>query len=136
MESGETTLNEVETDKDARVWATFCHVSALLALLGVPLGHLIGPFLVWLLKRNEIPFVEAHGKEALNFQLSMTIYAVGLLVILVIALAEEPLRPAAFIVAGLSVLLFLLDIVLVVVASVRANNGLQYTYPLSIRFIK
>ena len=51
-----------------------CHLAALSAFVGVPFGHVLGPLVVWLIKRNEIPMVEQQGKESLNFQISMTIY--------------------------------------------------------------
>lgn len=114
-------------------WGMFCHLSALLGFLWmpfhgfffIPFGHLVAPLVVWLLKRKEYPFVDDQGKEALNFQISMTIY--GLLASLLI-----------FFVIGIFILvvLALLDIVLVIIASVKASNGEPYRYPLTIRFLK
>ena len=112
-------------EKGARTWSMLCHLSALTLFIGIPFGNLAGPLLVWLLKRNEHPQVDEHGKESLNFQLSMIIY--GLFSALLI-----------FVLIGF-VLLFVLavlDVVLVVVASVRASNGETYRYPLTIRLIK
>ena len=54
----------------------FCHLSALSLYLGIPLGHLILPLIIWYWKRAEFPFVDDQGKESLNFQLSMTVYAI------------------------------------------------------------
>lgn len=133
--SGTTVLppNQNDADRQARTWGMLCHLSALCAfisfplhgLLLLPVGHLLGPFIIWLLKKNEIPFVDQQGKEALNFQISMTIYAI-LASILV------------FVVIGffLLAILAILDVVLVIIASVKASNGESYQYPLTIRLIK
>ena len=61
-------------DKNARIWGMLCHLTALLGIIGIPLGHLFGPLTVWLLKRNSYPFVREQGIESMNFQLSMTLY--------------------------------------------------------------
>jgi uncharacterized Tic20 family protein len=109
-------------------WAVLAHLSALLALL---VGFVfLGPLVVYLLKKDD-PFVRRHAAEALNFNLSWTIYGVVgglilfLLIILVVGLLLIPLAIAA------AVAWF----VLVIVAAVKANNGEDYRYPLTIRFI-
>ena len=101
-----------------------CHLSSLSVFVGVPFGHLAGPLLIWLLKRNEYPYVDEQGKESLNFQLSMTLYGIvaGLLVLVVVGF---------FLLLALAVL----NIVAVIVASVRANDGRPIRYPLTIRFL-
>jgi uncharacterized Tic20 family protein len=106
-------------------WGMLCHLSALIGLLGVPFGNLLGPLVVWLLKRNEFPFVDEQGKESLNFQLSMTIYSVVSAVLILIAIG-------IFLLIGLVIA----DLVLVVIASVKISNGKSYRYPFTIRFIK
>lgn len=112
-------------EKQARNYGMLCHLTALVLFLGVPFGHLIGPLVVWLLKKNDHPFVDEQGKEALNFQISMTIYA------LVSALF-------VFVVVGIFFLIVLaiVDLILVIVASVKISNGQHYRYPLTIRFLK
>jgi hypothetical protein len=106
-----------------RTWDILCHISALAGFV-VPLGNILGPLIIWLIKRREIPSVDAHGKESLNFQISVLIYmaisAVLMLVLIGIVL---------MIVVGVAA------IVLVVIASVKASNGELYRYPLTIRFI-
>ena len=59
------------SDKEARKWAMLCHLSALSGLLGNGIGFLIGPLVVWLIKRDDAPQIDEQGKEALNFQLTM-----------------------------------------------------------------
>ena len=110
--------------KTARNWAVAAHLSGLSLYLGVPFGNILGPLLVWLFKRGESPFVEMQAKEALNFQLSITIYGVvaGLLIILLVGVFLIPI-------------VFILQIVLTIVAAVRASEGKAYTYPCTIRLV-
>jgi uncharacterized Tic20 family protein len=107
------------------MWGMFCHLAALVGFIGVPLGSVLGPLVVWLIKREESPFVNEQGREAVNFQLSMLIYFVvaGLL---------------CFILIGIPLIigLVIFDLVMVILAGLRANNGETYRYPLTIRFIK
>ncbi len=114
-----------DEDRQARNWGMLCHLIALSALLGVPFGHILGPLVVWLIKRNDLPIVDEQGKESLNFQISFTIYA------LVSAILT-------FFVIGIVLLigLAIADLVLVIVASVKVSNGQSYRYPLTIRLIK
>jgi uncharacterized Tic20 family protein len=116
---------EQEKEKKALTWGMLCHLTALCWLVGVPFGHLLGPLVVWLLKRNEYPNVEEQGKESLNFQISFTIYAV-VAVFLMFAVIGIPVLVA----------LVILDVIFVVVASVRTNAGRPYRYPLTIRILK
>jgi uncharacterized Tic20 family protein len=122
-----------DTSDQGHNWGMFCHLSALLGLvwfpfgghLLVPFGHLLGPLVIWLVKRKEYPFVDRQGKEALNFQISMTLY--GILSSILV-----------FILVGFLLLMVLAvtDVVLVIIASVKASNGESYRYPFTIRFIK
>ena len=70
---------------NVRTWTALCHASALLGVLFHFPGHILGPLIVWLVKRGESPEIDAHGKEALNFQISILIYeAVSLVFCLVL----------------------------------------------------
>jgi len=104
--------------------AMLCHLSAFAGYF-IPFGHILGPLVVWLLKREESAFIDAHGKEALNFQISVTIYAVisAILILVVIGFLLLPI-------------LLVFEIIVVIIAAIRANNGAEYRYPLSLRFIK
>src|SRR5712671_6584317 len=79
-----------------RSWEVLCHLSSLVALIGVPFGNVLGPLIVWLIKRDASPGVDAHGKEAVNFHLSWTLYwlvsttVVGILCIFLIGLLLIP----------------------------------------------
>lgn len=114
-----------ETTKDDRTWALVCHLAGLAVFTGIPFANIIGPLVVWLIKKDQSWFVNDQGKEAINFQISLTIYFI-VAVILVFLLVGIPL-------------LFVLGIgglILVIIAAVKANEGVVYRYPLTIRFIK
>ncbi len=113
------------TTTNTRTWEMLCHLAALAGLLGVPFGNLLGPLVIWLIKKDEIPGVDAHGKESLNFQISMTIY-----------MAVAGLLMFVFIGIFLLIALMILDLVFVIIASIKANSGEAYQYPMTIRFIK
>ena len=107
------------------MWAMFCHLAAL-GIFVIPfVGGVIGPLVIWLIKREEYPLVEDQGKESLNFQITILIAAVvcGILVFVLIG-----------ILLGFALLVF--NLVMVIIATVRANNGERYRYPFAIRFIK
>ena len=65
------------SESQARTWNMFCHLSALAGYIGVPFGNVIGPLIVWQIKKNEIPSVDAHGKAALNFQITVLLAGVA-----------------------------------------------------------
>lgn len=101
-----------------------CHASALLGLFFHFLGHLLGPLVVWLIKRADSPEIDANGKESLNFQISMLIYD-AVAAILCIVLIGIPILIA----------LWVLNTVLVIIASIRTSEGKFYRYPFTIRLI-
>lgn len=110
-------------DQQSRQWAMFCHLSALSGYL-IPFGHIIGPLIVWLIKKDEMPLVNEQGKEALNFQISMTMW-MFVAFLLIFVLIGFLLLPA----------LALAHLILTIIGAVRANNGETYHYPLTIRFL-
>jgi len=116
----------IENDeKKAQTWGMLCHLTALAAFIGIPFGHLIGPLVIWLIKKNDYAFVDEQGKESLNFQISMTIYAIvsGILCFVFIGFV-------------LLIVLLVVELVLVIIASVKVSNGQAYRYPFTIRFLK
>jgi len=102
-----------------------CHFLSFAGLIGIPFGNILGPLILWVLKRDEAPSVDEHGKESINFQISMTIYTIvaGLSILILIGFL---LLPA----------IIVLNMVLVIIAGTKAANGEFYRYPLTIRFIK
>jgi len=101
-----------------------CHLSALAGFVIPGAGHILGPLIVWLVKRGDSAEIDAHGKEALNFQISMLIYNVvaGILCLIVIGFV-------------LLAVLHVLNVVFVIIASLRASEGQMYRYPLTLRLI-
>jgi uncharacterized Tic20 family protein len=118
---------------EARTFAMLCHLSALSGLIGIPFGHIIGPLVFWLVKREEFPLVNDQGKEALNFQISMTIYAaVGMVLSMVLMI----ILIGFFLMILLVVGVYVVEIVFVIMAAMAANKGRCYRYPITIRFLK
>lgn len=109
---------------EVRNWGMLCH---LIALLAMPLGfgHILGPLIVWLLKREMHPFIDDQGKESLNFQISMSIYTLVAALTLCIVIGIV-LLPA----------IVVLNVVFVIIASIKASSGEAYRYPLTIRLVK
>jgi len=106
-----------------RNWGMFCHLAALSGFV-IPLGNIIGPLVVWLMKKDESEYVNQHGKESLNFQISISIYCLISVILILVVLG-----------IFLLIALGILTLVLIIVAAIKANNGEDFQYPLSIRFI-
>jgi uncharacterized protein len=113
------------SSRDVRTWNVLCHASALAGFFVPWAGHILGPLIVWLAKRSDSPEIDEYGKESLNFQISMLIYNViaGVLCLVLIG----------FIIL---VILHILNLVLVIIASIQASEGKFYRYPMTIRLIK
>ncbi len=114
-----------QDEKQDRTWAMFCHLASLSVCVGIPFGNIIGPLVIWLIKKDEIAIVDEHGRESLNFQISLSIYSI-IAFFLCFAFIGFLILPAILI-AGL---------VFVIIATLNANKGEPYRYPLTIRFIK
>src|SRR2546423_3531663 len=106
-------------------WCAFIHASALLGVVLHFPGHLLGPLILWLIKRDDAPELDAHGKEAVNFQISMLIYNVVAAIFCLILIGF------AFL-----VVLWVLNTVFVIIAAIQASDGKFYRYPMTIRFIQ
>ena len=115
----------------ARTWNMWCHLSTLSAFV-VPFGNLLGPFLVWQIKKNEIPSVESHAKAALNFQFTVLI---AMFVGAAVAVALSFICVGYLFIPILGVLA-LCGIILPIVAGVKANEGQDFKYPYTIEFLK
>ena len=113
------------SSRDGKTWNVLCHATALAGFFVPWAGHILGPLIIWLAKRGDSPEIDEHGKESLNFQISMLIYNViaGVLCLVLIG----------FVILGI---LHILNLVLVIVASIQASEGKFYRYPLTIRLIK
>ena len=118
-------------DSQARMWNMWCHLSALAGFV-VPLGFVIGPLLVWQIKKNEFPSVDYHGKMALNFQITVAI-AIFALVFVGLILLHFCIGIIFF---PLASIVGILDLVFTIIAGIKANNGEDYRYPYSLELIK
>jgi len=114
--------NEGEQD---RLWAMLTHMTALCVLTGIPFGNILAPLFIWLWKRRTSPLVDANGKESLNFQISMTLYGIASLILCLVLIGFVLLMAIA-----------IADVILVIMASLKADRGEIYRYPLTLRIIR
>jgi uncharacterized Tic20 family protein len=111
--------------KDACTWAMLCHIAGLGGFIIPGVGCVVGPLIVWQMKKDLDPFVNHNGKEALNFQITMFICVV-IAALLCFVCIGTVLLPVVGIV----------DLVFLIIAAIKASNGEEYRYPVSIRFVK
>src|ERR1700694_429836 len=117
--------NTTSTSSNVRTWCVLSHAGALLGFVIPWAFHILGPLIVWLAKRADSPEIDAHGKESLNFQISMLIYNVIAAVFCLVLIGFAFLA-----------ILWVLNAVFVIVASIQASEGKFYRYPMTIRFIQ
>jgi len=113
------TPKPTEASKDARMWAMLCHLLGLFT-------SFVGPLIIWLLKKEEDPFIDNQGKEALNFQITLVIAWI----------ASAVLTPVFCVGVIIGIAASVVDIIFCIIACIKANGGEAYRYPVSIRFIK
>jgi len=101
-----------------------CHLIAFSGYL-VPFGSVLGPLIIWMIKKDEMPFVDDQGKESLNFQLTMLIAMIVSIILMFVLIG--------FVLIGV---IIIYQIVVIIIASIKANEGVRYRYPYTIRFIK
>ncbi len=118
-----------------RQWALFAHLSALISIWVGYIGCFLGPLIVWQIKKNEMPYVDQQGKEAINFQLNMLGWFI-ILVIVSIPVVLLTLGLGMFLVGPLFAALAVYSIVMPIVAAVNCNSGEPYRYPFVIRIVK
>ena len=110
---------------DEKNWGVYCHLAPFLGILLPVIGNFIGPALIWLMKKDEIPFVADQGSEVLNFQITLLLISVA----------------AGFLAAILIGVLILWVLpfywfIFAIVGAVKASKGEAYRYPLTLRLIK
>jgi len=115
---------EMKLTQEEKTYGMLAHLAALAGFV-IPFGNIIGPLVIWLLKKDELAWVDRHGKESLNFQISITLYAFvsGILVFILIGIL-------------LLIAVGVFSLVMIIIASVRVSNGEDFKYPLCIPFIK
>ena len=104
-------------DNQDRTLASLCHLGGLLGFLP--------PLIIWLIKKDDSPLIDEHGKEATNFQITMLICIIvsWLLVFVLIGIILLPI-------------VWIFDLVMIIIATVKCSKGEKYRYPVCIRFIK
>lgn len=114
-----------QPEREARQWAMFCHLAALAWFLVPLVGNVVGPLIVWQLKKDSDPFIDEQGREALNFQItvSLALMVCGILMWILIGFP-------------LMLLVCVTALVLTLIAAVKANNGEHYRYPFCWRLLK
>jgi uncharacterized Tic20 family protein len=123
---------QTAVETSTRSWEVLCHLSAIIGLLGVPLGNILGPLIVWLIKKGDSPGVDAHGKESLNFHISWTIYGLAIAAIAVVLMFVL----VGFLILPILAIGWVTMLILIIMGSVKASNGILYRYPLTIRFLQ
>ena len=105
-------------EKDEKLFAALAHFLAIIS-------SFVGPLVIWMIKKDESPFVDDHGKEALNFQITLIIgYVISAMLTL--------LCIGYFMMMGL----FVVNIIFCILAGIAANDGKAYRYPFALRLIK
>ena len=150
---------KIMLDNHQKNIATFIHLSTFSRFV-IPLGNFIGPIILWVINKDKSEFIDSHGKQAINFQMSVFLYAI------IIGTLSVPFfifnifngfdfldfngfgnfhinigkpSPLLYIGGGLGVLAvigFIIELVLIIVASLKARDGEFYKYPLTINFLK
>ena len=109
---------------DERTWGMIAHLAALAGCI-VPFGNILGPLVVWLVKREHSVFVAVEAKEALNFNITVAIGGIVCLVLLQFFIG---------VLFGAALALFWL--IMTIIAALKANEGIAYRYPFSLRPVK
>jgi uncharacterized Tic20 family protein len=133
-----------------RNWAMAAHLSALVAVVGLPFGHVVGPLIVYLIKGHESPFVGEHARASLNYQITLSI--LGIIAILIgvgftlgfianSGSAEDAMYGIAFATLWVSIgvailVVLLLSVIFIIMGTLAAADGRPFTYPLAIRFLR
>ncbi|HEY0179632.1 MAG TPA: DUF4870 domain-containing protein [Dokdonella sp.] len=118
------------SSSDDRTWALIAHLSAFSFFIS-GIGCVLGPLIVWLVKRDTLPFAADQAKEALNFNLTLAIAFVALLVLTVATFGI-----GIVLAWPIGVALFVAWFVLTIVAAVKASEGVAYRYPFALRLIR
>lgn len=119
-EPGEAKISE----SDAKMWCLLSHLAALAGIVVPVFGMALGPLIIWLIKKDEHPAIDYHGKEALNFNICFLIYFfVGWVLIF------------AFVGILLLPIIWIAWLVLVIIAAIKVSNGEPWRYPMIFRLV-
>jgi len=115
---GQESLPAIIPTQDEKTMALLSHILALV-------GWFIAPLIIYLLKKDESPFVAEHAKESLNFQITIGLFYIISFILLIILIG-----------AFLMVIVGLVNLILIIVATIKASEGKNYKYPFNLRLIK
>jgi uncharacterized Tic20 family protein len=120
----QSAVGHIETNPEAKQWGMFAHLSSLAGFI-IPFGNFVGPLVVWLMKKDTMPFVDDQGKESMNFQITVLIAAIiaGATICIGIGFILLPLVGIA-------------AAIMSILAGIKANEGVAYRYPFTLRLIK
>lgn len=121
----ESPVSQPAPTERERTWGMLAHLAALAGLLLPLVGNVIGPLAVSLARHDESPFVSAHVRESLNFNLTVTLCAAACMLLALVFVG--------FLLGGL---LFIAWLVLTLIAAIKASEGAPYRYPFSLHFLK
>lgn len=113
-----------EPTADEKQMAMFCHLAAFAGLI-IPFGSIVGPLVIWLTKKDQSAYIDYHGKEAVNFQITMAIAFFVSFILMFIFIGF-------LLIAGLAIF----ELVVIIIAAIKASEGADYQYPFNFRFIK
>lgn len=118
------TSNSGTPSKDECTWGLIAHLSSLAGYF-IPFGNVIGPLVVWIVKKDESAFIADQSKEAMNFQIT-------------VMLAIMVCIPLMFVCIGIpmAIAVGIADLVFTIIAAIKANDGVMYRYPMTLRLIK
>ena len=115
-------MNDISAEE--KTWGMLAHLSSLATFI-IPLGNVLGPLVVWLVKKDTMPFVADQGKEALNFNITMALAAIVSCILMIVLIG--------FLLIAVVAVTWL---VLTILACIEANKGVAYRYPFTLRLIK
>ena len=122
--SARPVMSADEMERATRQWAALLHGSALAGYFLVPIAGLVAPILIWQIKKDQLPGLDIHGRNATNWIISSLIYGVISAILI-------------FLIIGIPMLIALLacNIAFPIIAAVKANNGEVWKYPMTIEFV-
>lgn len=115
---------------EERTWALLGHLSAFSAFI-TGIGCILGPLIVWLIKRDTLPFAGDQAKEALNYNITVALAFLALWILTIITFGI-----GLVLTIPVGLVLFVAWIVFTIIAAINANNGVRYRYPLTLRLVK
>jgi uncharacterized protein len=132
----ESSFTAGNVSAEEKQWAMFAHLSAFLGGLvtsgwGGSIGFFIGPLVIWMMKKDTMPFVADQAKEALNFAITVSLACFVLLLLTILSLGI-----GALLTIPLMMIIGITALILIIIAAIKANEGVAYRYPFAIRLVK